>query len=73
MDANGYTKKFEAGRKYIPELFDGIDIPKHIEQIALFGLASKANNSMLAGGLVWLVSDLLLQITKTLRNEYNKT
>jgi hypothetical protein len=23
---------------------------------------------MLAGGLVWLVSDLLLQITKTLRN-----
>ena len=74
MDANSwkkreerYTKKFEAGRKYIPELFNGIEIPKHIEQIALFGLGSKANNPMLAGGHVWLASDLLLQITSKLR------
>jgi len=75
MDANSwpkreerYSKKFEAGRKYIPKLFIGIEIPNHIEQIALFGLGSKANNPMLAGGHVWLVSDLLLEITQTLRN-----
>jgi hypothetical protein len=75
MDANSwakreerYKKKFEAGLKYIPVIFEGLDIPKNIEQIALFGLGSKTNNSMLAGGHVLLASDLLLQITKTLRN-----
>jgi len=62
-----YRKKFEAGRKYIPQMFDGIDIPEHIEQIALFGLGSKTNNPTLSGGHVWLISDLLLQITQTLR------
>jgi hypothetical protein len=61
-------RKFEAGRKYIPELFAGIQIPENIEQIALFGLGSKSNNTTLAGGEVWLVSDLLLKITGTLRN-----
>lgn len=75
MDSNSwdkreerYRRKFEAGRKYIPKLFDGIDIPAHIEQIALFGLGSKTNNPMLAGGHVWLASDLLLEIVKVLRN-----
>lgn len=74
MDANSWTKreerykkKFEAGRKYIPQLFSGIEVPQCIEQIALFGLGSKANNPMLAGGHVWLASDLLLQITNCLR------
>lgn len=62
-----YRKKFEAGRKYIPQMFDGIDIPEHIEQIALFGLGSKTNNPTLSGGHVWLISDLLQQITQTLR------
>lgn len=74
MDSNSwearrerYQKKFEAGRKYIPKMFEGIDIPDHIEQIALFGLGSKTNNPMLSGGHVWLISDLLLQITQALR------
>jgi len=73
MDSNSwdkrterYQRKFEAGRKHIPQLFAGIDIPKEIEQIALFGLGSKTNNPMLAGGSVWLVSDLLSQITSVL-------
>jgi hypothetical protein len=76
MDANSwekrnerYAKKFEAGRKYIPELFSGIEIPQQIEQIALFGLGSKANNPTLAGGQVWLASDLLKQITDELINQ----
>lgn len=73
MDANSwekrearYLKKFEAGRRYIPQLFAGIEIPDHIEQIALFGLGAKANSRTLAGAQVWMVSDLLLNITKTL-------
>jgi len=74
MDSNSwekrtarYGKKFEAGRKHIPKLFAGIDIPDHIEQIALFGLGSRTNNPTLAGGTVWLMSDLLLNITTLLR------
>lgn len=74
MDANSwekrearYAKKFEAGRKYIPELFAGIEVPAEIEQIALFGLGSKANIPTLAGGRVWLVSDLLSEITAVLK------
>lgn len=62
-----YRKKFEAGRKYIPELFSGLEVPERIEQIALFGFGSKANNTTLGGGCVWLVSDLLREITRALR------
>jgi hypothetical protein len=76
MDSNSwpkreerYTKKFEAGRRHIPKLFAGIEIPEHIEQIALFGLGSKTNNPTLAGGTVWLVGDLLAQIVGTLRQK----
>ncbi|MCC7248791.1 MAG: hypothetical protein IT473_09225 [Lysobacter sp.] len=63
-----YAKKFEAGRKYIPNLFSGIEIPEKIEQIALFGLGSKANHPVLAGGHVWLISDLLERIVAVLKD-----
>jgi hypothetical protein len=62
-----YARKFEAGRKYIPQLFSGIAVPEHIEQIALFGLGSKANHPELAGGQVWLISDLLERIVAVLK------
>ncbi len=62
-----YARKFEAGRKYIPQLFSGIELPDEIEQIALFGLGSKANHSELAGGQVWLISDLLEKIVAVLK------
>lgn len=65
--AERYNRKFETGRKYIPQIFADIDIPKDIEQIALFGLGSKTNNPTLAGGTVWLMSDLLREITAVLR------
>lgn len=63
-----YKKKFEAGRKHIPEIFSGIRIPDRIEQIALFGLGSKANHPTLAGGRVWLVSDMLADIVGILQD-----
>ncbi|MBN1545924.1 MAG: hypothetical protein JW902_04620 [Syntrophaceae bacterium] len=57
-----YSKKFEMGRKYIPALFKGIDIPTEIEQIAVFVFASKAYHQKIGGGKVMLVSDLLKEI-----------
>ena len=63
-----YQRKFEAGRKYIPELFLGIEIPEHIEQIALLGFASKANRDQLAGGRIMLVPELLSEIANAIRS-----
>jgi len=57
-----YAKKFEAGRKYIPQLFAGLDVPPHIEQIALFVYASRSNRSTLAGGQILLIGDFMRQI-----------
>jgi hypothetical protein len=62
-----FNKKFEAGRKYIPELFSGIDIPSHIDQVGLFLFASKANHQEIGGGLIMLVSELYQEITIGLR------
>jgi hypothetical protein len=62
-----YRKKFDAGRKYIPALFTGIDVPPQVEQIALFEFASKTNHETIAGGRVMLVSELFAEIAKTIR------
>jgi len=70
MDANTwsvrearYAKKFEAGKKYIRDVFKGIDLPDHIEQIALLGFASTANVKSLAGGRIMTSAQFLQEIT----------
>jgi hypothetical protein len=63
-----YRKKFEAGRKYIPELFQGLCIPTQIEQIAVLAFASKKNRDTLAGGKIILVSELITEIIMDLRS-----
>lgn len=59
-----YQKKFAAGVKYIPELFEGLNLPSEIEQIALLGFASNTNVKRLAGGRVMTSADLLAEITR---------
>lgn len=61
-----YKKKFKAGRKYIPKLFVGIELPEEIEQIAVLAFASKKNKQELAGGKILLVDELLCEIVKKL-------
>ena len=70
-----YKKKFEAGRKYIPELFKGLEIPTSIEQIALLVFASKQNRETLAGGKLIVASELLADIFTDLKSSsiYSKT
>jgi hypothetical protein len=62
-----YQKKFDAGRKYIPGLFDGLGGDAGIDHVALFGLGSRANHPTLAGGRVMLASDLIAEINAVLR------
>ena len=57
-----YKKKFAAGRKYIPKLFDGLDVPDDIEQIALFVFASTKNRQTLAGGKIVTLDQFLAEI-----------
>jgi hypothetical protein len=61
-----FKKKFDAGLKYIPDLFPGFDAPHEIEQIAIFALASRANHPTIAGRKVLLVSDLMREILEDL-------
>lgn len=76
LDAHSWTKreerfkkKFEAGRKYIPELFAGIDLPQEIEQIALFVFASTSSVKELAGGRVAIASEFYGEIVRDLRGK----
>jgi hypothetical protein len=62
-----YTKKFEAGRKYIPALFSGFDPLPEIEQIALFGYGGKGPKERIGGGQIVLVRDWVQEILGALK------
>ncbi len=64
-----FRKKFDAGRKHIPGLFPGLDLPEEIEQIAILAFASKVNHPTLGGGKVLLVSDLMREIIENLSDK----
>lgn len=64
-----FSKKFAAGRKYIGDIFQGFDIPAHIEQIALLAVASKKNRQTLAGGRILLAKELIAEILESLRSK----
>lgn len=65
-----YKKKFEAGRKYIPELFQGVEVPTKIEQIALFSLgAGKTDRTVLADGRGMMMPELLAAIMAEPKNK----
>jgi hypothetical protein len=57
-----YSKKFAAGRKHIPHLFEGLDVPDSIEQIALLVFASTTNRKTLGGGRIMILDQFLSEI-----------
>ena len=64
-----FRKKFDAGLKYIPGLFPGLDLPEDIEQTAIFAFASRTNHPTLAGRKVLLASDLMREIMEDLSDK----
>lgn len=64
-----YRKKFDSGRKHIPDLFSGLPIPDQIEQIAVFIFASSKNVKEIGGGRVLLIGELLGEIFSHLRSK----
>jgi len=57
-----FEKKFRAGRKYIPSLFKGLEIPDEIDQICLLGFGTNVNHPYLAGGKVITVPEFLSEV-----------
>jgi hypothetical protein len=56
-----YKKKFDAGKKHIPDLFAGLDLPSNLDQIALFIFSGKKRLKV-GGGTVLLIADLMSEI-----------
>ena len=76
MDALGwpereqrYSKKFEIGRKYIPELVPGFQASHQIEQIVLLGYGGKGGRTTLGGARIVLIAELLAEILAALRKK----
>ena len=67
--AQRFQKKFEYGRRSIPQLFSGVEIPEDIEQIALLVFASNANVKELGGGRVATGSEFYAEIVAGLRGK----
>lgn len=61
-----FAKKFAAGRKYIPALFKGFNVPADIEQTALFVYGSNANHQTVGGGRVMHIREMIEQIVTRL-------
>jgi hypothetical protein len=65
MREKRYQKKFDAGRKYIPEMFPGLlNRDAKPEQIALMVFAPRTRERSLAGGRVMHVSAFLGEIVQ---------
>lgn len=74
MDADGwekrekrYANKFAAGRKYIPGLFSGLDLPPGIDQIALLVFAATAHRTTIGGGRILLIADFMNELREEVR------
>ena len=68
MDAHSWDRrerrfaaKFSAGRKFIPSLFAGFELPEP-EQIALLVFAGGPKHTQIGGGKVLLIQDLMNEI-----------
>jgi hypothetical protein len=57
-----YAKKFNAGRRHIPGLFAGIDVPKDVQQIALFVYGGGKNRTEVGGGRVMFIQEFMKEI-----------
>jgi hypothetical protein len=63
-----YQRKFDAGAQYIPALFAGMQVPAEIDRIAVLVFASKRSRTLLGGGKIVLVSELLEEIFQCLES-----
>jgi len=61
-----FTKKFEACRKYAPQLFGQLATKLPLEQVAVLGYGGRSVRTQLGGGRLVFVRDLLAEIFRAL-------
>ncbi|MEA3052609.1 MAG: hypothetical protein QOG72_1512 [Sphingomonadales bacterium] len=61
-----FAAKFERGRMYIPSLFAGLDIPTHLDQVALLQLGGGPRDRLGGARLIW-VADFVAEVMHALR------
>lgn len=62
-----YTKKFEAGRRHIPALFDGLALPTELDQIALFVYGGGPTRTTIGGGRIVFIRDFMAEVLQVIR------
>ena len=65
-----YLKKFTAGQRYIPDLFQGLKLPGTIDQIAVLVFASKQNHEKSWRGKLMLAREILEEIFIDLKSKH---
>jgi len=64
-----FAKKFEAGSKFVSDLFEGLTLPDEIEKRAVFAFGSDRNHRVIGGGTVQLAEDLIIEILQDLKDK----
>lgn len=64
-----YAKKFGAGRTHVPSLFPGVDLPKDLEQIALFVYGGRGDAHDLGGARIVFIKEFMLQVLAAVRQK----
>lgn len=62
-----YAKKFAAGRKHIPTLFEGLNLPDNLEQIALFVFGGGRKGDSIGGGKILYIDEFMRDLLKKIR------
>ena len=63
-----YSKKFAAGKRYIPDLLQSMNPPEQIDQIALLVYGSTWSRTTVGGGKIQTGKDFLLEIRDGIRS-----
>lgn len=63
-----FKKKFDAGQKYIPKLFESFKPLPKIEPIALFVFGSDRQHTEVGGGHVLMIRDFMKEIRKGIKD-----
>lgn len=63
-----FTSKFERGRKYVPSLFAGLDLPTNVDQVALLQFGGGERTELGGARLIW-VADFVADMLTSLKSQ----
>ena len=66
-----FARKFNAGKKFVPSLFAGLEPLPEIEYVASIGIGSDKNHASVGGGRVQTVRDLLGEIRDKMPHDFS--